>query len=107
MFFRRKNKYKDSRVKTKSEWAKHLDGRFIRYTTERLDSEEIVLGKEGSISYRDGQIIVLSSQKVVFRADIDTLSISELLNLSGVVLVGPDLEHEGKHRTVVAYYVNY
>lgn len=106
MFLFKRNKYKDKK-KTKLDWARHLDGRFIRYTTERIGHEEIVLGKEGSISVRDGELIVLSSQNIVFRANIDELQMSELLNLSGAVLVGPDLEHDRKHRTVIAYYVNY
>ena len=44
---------------------------------------------------------------MLVRCKIDDLQIWELLSHDGVVLTGPDLEHGGTVRTVVAYYVYY
>ena len=44
---------------------------------------------------------------VVFRCAIDDLEIWELMSRDGVVLTGPDPDHGGKIRTVIAHYVYY
>lgn len=86
-----------------------LHGKVIKYTSER-DPEtntDIILGKEGSMTIRAGELIVLSSSQIVFRADINTVNVSELLSGDGVILEGEDLERDGKHRKIIAYYLYY
>jgi len=89
------------------EMAKHLDKRHVKYVTERIDDTDIIIGRDGGINVRDGELMVLSSLDIVFRAKVTELKASELLSLEGVILTGPDLEHGGKERTVIAYYKYY
>lgn len=94
------------------EIIKKLDGRAIKYVTERVpkpgaadDSvEEIVIGRSGALIVKEGILIVFSDGNVLFRAATDTLKASELLSLEGVILTAPDLEHDCRVRTLVAYY---
>lgn len=87
--------------------AKRLDGRKIKYVTERIADEDYVIGKEGAIIRKEDELAVLSTDDVVFRAKTDTLQMNELLSLDGIILTGEDLEHDGKQRCVVAYYTYY
>lgn len=85
-----------------------LNGRVIKYVTERdADNTDSVIGKEGSLSVRDGELIVLASQKIVFRCRTCALHASELLSLEGVILEGPDDENESRQRKIIAYYKYY
>lgn len=103
-------KAKDEAIRR--ELLKKLDGRAIKYVAERVpkpdaedDSvEEIVIGRSGAIIVKDGVLMVFADSKVLFRAETETLNASELLSLEGVILSAPDIEHEGKVRTIVAYY---
>ncbi len=79
----------------------------IKYVTERKDDVDEVIGKNGSLSIRDGIFIVFSSNSIVFRCPVDDLSMSELLSKDGVILTGCDLEHGGVMRQIIVYYVYY
>jgi len=87
--------------------AEHLHGRRIKYCSERKDNEELLLGKEGSVTVRNDELIVFASGKVVFRTNIYELRASEFLSLEGAFLTGPDYEHGGEEKTVMIYYVYY
>ncbi len=87
--------------------AEGLHGLAIRYVTERKDGEDIVIGRGGSLTVREGELLVFSSGDVVFRAKTELLDTSQLMSGDGVILTGPDLEHDGCVRSVVAYYVYY
>ena len=88
--------------------AKKLDKRSIKYCSERgEDGSEVIIGKNGMINLRDGELILLSSDKVVFRGRIGEFSASELMSLEGVILEGPNLEENGRFRRVVAYYTDF
>lgn len=89
------------------EMAERICGKRIRYVTERRNNVDEVIGREGSMSLRDDELIVFSSSNVVFRCPVDDMIASELLSKDGVVLTGPDTEHGGVERTVIAYYVYY
>lgn len=107
MFFDRIFKPKNENSKRfKREMAKSLDRRAIKYCAERVNNEETVLGHGGMINLRDGELILLSSDKVVFRCPIDELTASELMSRDGVLLTGRDLEHGGELRTVAAFYTD-
>ncbi len=86
-----------------------IHGRTIRYASERLPDNggDVILGKDGSLSVRNGQLIVLAGGNIVFRAKTDDLTLSELMSLEGVILEGEDLEHGGVRRRIIAYYTYY
>ncbi len=108
MFDKKKKKWPkvkniDSR-KYKSGVADYLDGRHLKCVTERRDNIEEVIGKSGAIIRKDDELLVYSSQDVVFRTKIEYLYASELLSLDGVVITAPDIEHGGVERTIIAFY---
>ncbi len=105
-FLKRKKKNENS-VAFRREMAAKLDGKHIKYVGERIDNVETILGKDGGINLRFGELILLSSGNIVFRANIDELTASELMSGDGVILTAPDLENGGKVRSVVAYYSYY
>jgi phosphopentomutase len=101
-----KSKNPDSK-KFKREMAYAVCGQHIKYVTEKRNDVDEVIGRNGGLNIRNDEFIVYASSDVVFRCPIDQLSIWELLSRDGVVLTGPDLEHGGVERTVIAYYVYY
>ena len=87
--------------------AKKLDGKHIKYVGERINNEEIIIGREGGLNMRNGEFIVFASGIVVFRAEVDEMTASELLSGDGVALAAHDHGHDGAYRSVVAYYSYY
>ena len=102
----RKNKNPESK-KYRWEMATAICGQHIKYVTEKKDDVDEVIGRNGGLNIRDDEFIVYASADVVFRCKVDELQIWELLSRDGVVLTGPDIEHGGQVRTVIAYYVYY
>lgn len=105
-FLRRKKKNENG-VAFRREMAAKLDGKHIQYVGERIENEEIIVGREGGLNIRNGEFLVFASGVVVFRAAIDELNASELMSGDGVILTAPDLENGGRMRSVVAYYSYY
>jgi len=101
-----KSKNPDSK-KYRREMAYAVSGQHIKYVTEERDGTHEVIGRNGGLNIRNDEFIVYASADVLFRCPIDDLQIWELLSRDGVVLTGPDLEHGGAERTVIAYYVYY
>lgn len=97
----------DNTLAFRREKAKSLDGKAIRYVTERRNNVDEVVGRAGALNIKGDEFLVLSSFDIEFRCKIDELSASDLMSLDGVVLSGPDLEHGGAFRTVIAYYSYY
>lgn len=87
--------------------AAELHGQAIKYVTERVDDNDNVVGRGGSISVRNGELLLFSSDKILLRADITLLDASYLLSGDGVVLTAPNIEEGGKERRYVAYFVYY
>lgn len=87
--------------------ARSISGQHIKYVTEKKNDVDEVIGRNGGINLREDELILYASSDVVFRSKVEQLQIWELLSKDGVVLTGPDLEHGGEVRTVVAYYVYY
>lgn len=90
--------------KYKLEMAEHLNGMALKCVTERIDGIEEVVGRSGSITVRDGELIVYSSMDVVFRCSVLEMSVWELMSLDGAVITAPDLEHGAAERTVTVHY---
>ena len=91
----------------KRDMAYAVCGQHIKYVTENRDGIDEVVGKNGGLNIRNDEFIVYASADVVFRCPVDELDIWELMSRDGVVLTGPDLEHGGAVRTVIAHYVYY
>lgn len=102
----KKSKNTDSK-KFRWEMANSIHNKHIRYVTEKRDGVDEVIGRSGGINLRGDELLVYASADVLFRAKVEELQIWELLSKDGVVLTGPDLEHGGEVRTIIAYYVYY
>ena len=95
------------------EMAKKLDGKHIRYVTERTvdpvtgNYDDLVIGREGALIVRGDEFLVYASADVLFRTKLETLTASELMSHDGAVISGPDMEHDGRQRTIIAYYTYY
>ncbi|MBE6717761.1 MAG: hypothetical protein E7574_00695 [Ruminococcaceae bacterium] len=97
----------ENSLRFKQEFAERLDGKHIKYVTERQNYEDIVIGRDGCLAVRNGELIVLSDGVEKFRVKVAEMQASELMSLEGVILSGPDLERNGEFRTVIAYYKYY
>lgn len=86
-------------------------GKAIRYVARRQtradgNTEELVLGRGGRISYGNGVLMVDTGEGEVFRCPAESVRCAELLSRDGAVLQGVNV-HTGAEDTVVAYYVDY
>lgn len=97
----------ENSLRFKQEMAERMNGRHIRYVTERENDSDTVIGHDGCLAYRNGELIVLSDGVVKFRVKVAEMTASELMSLEGVILSGPDIEHDGIYRSVIAYYKYY
>ncbi|MBQ9116462.1 MAG: hypothetical protein IJY04_05515 [Clostridia bacterium] len=100
-------KKKKSEYPSGREMAEKLNGKHIKYVTERKDDEDFVIGREGALILKGDEFLVFSSADVVFRCHVDQLQASELLSLEGVIIKAPDIEHGGEFRNIIAYYTYY
>lgn len=87
--------------------AEELHGQAIRYVTERVDDNDNVVGRGGSISVRAGELLLFSSDEILLRADVEEVKASYLMSGDGVVLTAPNKEEQGKERSYIAYFVYY
>ena len=99
MLFRKKTSRKEK------ERARSLHGYAVKYVSERIDGIEHILGEGGAISVRDDEFIVLSSNRVVFRAPIEHLEISDLLSGNGSVLTYRPPKGRGDMKRITIFYV--
>ena len=83
-----------------------VSGKHLRYVVERFESDEKVIGRNGSIGVKDECLVVNTDTGIAFRGRVDDIVISELLSKDGVVITGYDVER-CVERTVVAFYVYY
>ena len=87
--------------------AQKLDGKYIKYVTERTDGIETVIGREGHANIvTETEFAVTCGITEIFRADIEQMSAWELLSLEGAVLTAFD-KAAGRERSVVIYYKYY
>lgn len=105
LFSKRLPKNENSRAYRRAA-AEKYDGLLLHYVTERLESGEVVLGRGGSVSVRNGEVIVLCAQEIVFRCPAEALDASDLLSGNGAVFRGVDTLC-GKERTLVVHFSYY
>ncbi len=108
----RKAKPKENSLAYRRDMAKKLDGKHIKYVTERTalaggGVDDLVIGRSGALIVKEDTLLVYASADVLARFKIDALSASELLSGDGVILGGEDLEHGSAVRTLIAYYTYY
>ncbi len=88
----------------KKDLASHLDGRALKYVTERKNDVDEVIGRSGAIIVREDELLVYADSTVLFRTKIENLQAWELLSAEGVVITAPDIENGDVERTIIAYY---
>lgn len=87
--------------------AKRICGHHVKYVTERINDVDEIIGRSGALNIRDDELLVFAAADVLMRCKIADMDAAELLSKDGVVITAPDLEHGGKMRTVIVYYVYY
>ena len=89
------------------ERAKELHGQPIKYVTERIEGNEDIIGRGGSLAIHEGSFIVDSSGDRLFVCDIKDLEISWLMSGNGAIIKGPNLLEDGKVRSITVHFVYY
>lgn len=103
--FSRKNEEDDPAFRRKM--AQKIDGRYIKYVTERQDGTETVIGREGHANIvNENEFAVTCGIDEIFRADISGMKAWELLSLEGAVLSAYDKAAK-RERSIVVYYKYY
>ena len=87
--------------------AKQICGHHVKYVTEKKDGVDEVIGRSGALNIRGDELLVFASSDILLRCRIEEMQAWELLSKDGVVITAPDLEHDGKVRTVIVHYVYY
>ncbi len=88
------------------EYARKLDGKLLRYVTERFDDGEIVIGKDGHITVKEDVISVYGGAELLFRCPCEEVVAAELMSHDGVMLEGFDAVKQTP-RKLVAHYKYY
>lgn len=106
--FDKATKSKDPESKRyKWDMAKQISGHHVKYVTEEKNGTHEVIGRSGALNIKDDELLVFASADVLMRCKIEQMQAWELLSKDGVVITAPDLEHDGKMRTVIVHYVYY
>ena len=87
--------------------AAELHGQAIRYVTERHGDVDDIVGRDGCIAVRNGELILLTSGDIIFRARVEELQAAYLMSGDGVVLTAPNIEKEGRECTYIAHFVHF
>lgn len=97
---------KENSKKHKLAQAEKFNNLVIESVTERIEGEEILIGKSGSISMKDNLFIICCEGKTVFQGNVYEISISELMSRNGIIIRGTDIETQ-RDRCVVAHFSYY
>ena len=89
----------------KLERAKELHGQAVKFVTERIDGNEDIIGRGGSLAIHEDKFIVDSSGDRLFVCNIAELDAAMLMSGDGVIIKGPNLLEEGKFRSIVVHFV--
>lgn len=80
-----------------------FDKKVISYAVERVDGEEINLGRNGGISIVGDEIVVLINGHEVFRCKTKGAVACELMSGNGCDIKGDDPK-TGKRRHIICFY---
>ena len=102
LWFKKKNKNPNADV------LKQMDGREIKYVTQRLRNEdgtvrEVILGKEGRIVVLDDEIRVMCGATDVFRCLIENATYYMLLSGDGITVSGVNTLNNTQMDIIVFY----
>ena len=89
----------------RKEKALELHGQAIQYVTERIDGNEDIIGRGGSLAVHEDTFIVDSSGDRLFVCEIKQLDISWLMSGNGVIIKGPNLLEDGRLRVITVHFV--
>ena len=89
----------------KLERAKKLHGQAVKFVTERVDGNENIIGRGGSLAIHEDTFIVDSSGDRIFVCYIKDLEANWLMSGNGAVITGPNLLEDGKMRTMTVHFV--
>ena len=91
----------------KLERAKELHGQAVKFVTERVDDNENIIGRGGSLAIHEDTFIVDSSGDRIFVCYIKDLEANWLMSGNGVVVSGPNTLEGGRHRSLTVHFVYY
>ena len=86
--------------------AEKFNNLIVESVTERVNNEEILIGKSGSVSIKDKTFILCCDGKVVFHGNAEEINVSELMSRNGIIISGYD-DEKCEERTVVAHFSYY
>lgn len=93
--------------------AESVSKKLVRYVSERIENSDTgevvdtILGKDGMFHIdKESCLLVICGGKDIFKAEIASLSMGELMSLEGVILEGYDFVSE-RQRKIIAYYKYY
>ncbi len=89
------------------ERAKELHGQGIQYVTERIDGNEEIIGRGGTMAIHNDTFIVDASGERLFVCKIRELDISKLMSGDGAIVKGPNLLDGGALRVITVHFVYY
>ena len=89
------------------ERAKELHGQAVKYVTERVNDNEDIIGRGGSLAIHEDKFIIDSSGDRIFVCYIKDLETSWLMSGNGAVITGPNLLEDGRIRTMTVHFVYY
>lgn len=78
-----KRKKPEEKLSFKINMAEKMVRNRLRYATERDGDTDSVIGKNGGFNIRNGQLIVSADNHVIFRCNIEEMTVSELMSLEG------------------------
>lgn len=102
LFSSRKN---TSSYSYRLEQARSLHGQPVKYVTERRADNEDVIGRGGAMAVHGDTFVVDSSGDRLFVCNISELDVSTLMSGDGVIISGPNLLEDGKHRSIIVHFV--
>ncbi len=82
-----------------------FNGNSISYAIERINGEEITLGKSGAITVTEKEIIIVCDGTEVFRCLTKGTTIATLMSGNGCDIKGVDAS--GVKRHIVAYFAEW
>ena len=94
-------------VKFRRQRAEELHGKAIKYVTEHVNDNEDVVGRGGSLCYKDGEFIIDTSGDRLFVCDVADLEASYLMSGDGVIVKGKNKLEGGRVRILTVHFVYY
>ena len=89
------------------EEAKKIHGQPVKYVTERIDGNDDIVGRGGSVTVVDDRLIIDSSGERLFACPTREVDISWLMSGNGVIISGANLFEDGRKRTLTVHFVYY